>query len=93
VQSLLVWHCFSQVSEHTPSQQIEPLALPMQSDDCAHALGHALYCGLRQSPLAFNVESTFCTDVQQTSPEAVLQSVLAAQDLGHSEGGKQMGSL
>ena len=39
-QSLLDLHCFSQVCWHTPSQQRAPAALPMQSEDCVHAVGH-----------------------------------------------------
>ncbi len=93
VQSLLDLHCFSQVCWHTPSQQSEPLALPMQSEDCVHAVGHGEYVGFKQSPLVLNVESTFCTLVQQISPEPVLQSLLAEHAFGHAEVGKQIGSL
>jgi len=92
-QSLLDLHCFSQVCWHTPSQQSEPFAFPMQSVDCVHAFGHGEYWGLRHSPLALSVESTFCTLVQQISPEPVLHSLLAEQALGHCEGGRQTGSL
>jgi len=39
------------------------------------------------------LDSTLPTDVQQISPFVVSHSLLLEQDLGHCEGGKQMGWL
>jgi hypothetical protein len=39
------------------------------------------------------LDSILRTDVQQISPFVVLHALLSEQDLGHCDGGKQMGWL
>jgi hypothetical protein len=90
LQSALVWQVLAQVFEQTPSQQIS-LAVVSQSVDWVQVFGQAAYAGLRQRPVALMCGSICGIEVQQTSPLAVLQSVLAAQAFGQSEGGRQNG--
>jgi hypothetical protein len=80
-QSSSVLHAFGHVDEQMPLQQSWPVAA--QSLDAWQALGHVSYCGLRQRPAAVTVGSTLCTEVQQTSPKLVWQSVLVLHALGH----------
>jgi len=90
LQSELVLQVFAQVVEQTPSQQISFWAV-LQSVDCAQVFGQAAYAGLRQRPVAVMCGSTMGMEVQQTSPLPVLQSVLALQGFGQSDGGRQNG--
>jgi hypothetical protein len=90
LQSALVWQVLAQVVLQTPLQQISLLAV-LQSLDCVQIRGQGSYVGLRQTPPALTCGSIWWMEVQQISPLAVLQSLLAPHDFGHCEGATQNG--
>ncbi len=92
VQSLLCLQVLGHEVLQIPLQQTSPFIV-LQSVDCAQALGQGVAVGFRQSPSTARFGSSRCADVQQISLLSVLQSAEPVQALGHSPGGKQIGSL
>jgi hypothetical protein len=90
VQSVLCVQVFAQVSEQRPLQQ-SGADIEVQFEELVQVWGQGSYSGFRHRPGTTKVGSRLPTDVQQISPEVVLQSALVAQALGHCEGGRQMG--
>ena len=93
VQSLLCWQLLGHVAAQNPPQQSGVVAVPLQSDDWVHALGHGAEVGFRQRPCALRLVSRAATDVQQISPLAVLQPVSEVHAVGQSLAPVQMGVL
>lgn len=85
-QSLPVLQVFWQLVAHRPLQHTLPLE---QSESTMQVFGQV--DDVMQTPLTARPGSAFAAVVQQTSPPAVLQSVSAAHDEGHSLVGVQMG--
>jgi hypothetical protein len=92
LQSLLTLHDLGHDVLHMPLQQISP-PIVLQSVDCVHFVGHGCVVVFKQSPDTLRFGSSTATESQQTSLLSVLQSVEPVHDLGHCEGGRQMGSL
>jgi UDP-N-acetylenolpyruvoylglucosamine reductase len=91
VQSLSCMHCLAHVAAQVPLQQSWPVWL--QSEDVVQLFGQGSNIVLRHRPAVLSEGSTASTDVQHTSPDVVLQSVLVAHDLGHSFAGVQIACL
>jgi hypothetical protein len=90
VQSVLCVQVFAQVAEQRPLQQ-SGANNEVQFAEVMQVWGQASYIGFRHRPGTLRVGSTLSTDVQQSSPEVVLQSALVEQTWGHREGGRQKG--
>jgi hypothetical protein len=93
VQSLLSLQLLAQVAWQKPSQQIGVVPVPVQSEDCVHALGQGWYVGFVQTPPTPKFGSKTPAVVQQISPLLVLHSESEEQPVGHSPAGVQMGVL
>jgi hypothetical protein len=93
-QSLLWLHDFGHEELQMPSQQMGFAA--SQSVDWLHTFGQKLapscpvYVGFRHRPGTLRLGSSLPTDVQQTSPFVVLQSLLDEHDFGHTFAAVQM---
>ncbi len=88
VQSVSALHAFAHELAHTPLQHSCPVVA--QSADVVHAFGHGSFCGFRHNPAAFRFGSIVFADVQQISPDVVLQSVDVEHALGQRLAGVQI---
>ena len=85
-QSLPLVQVFWQLDAQRPLQHTVPLE---QSESTMHDLGQLADC--MHTPLTASPGSAVAAVLQQASPPAVLQSVSAVQDDGHSLVGVQIG--